>query len=397
MLSLNLGEMDVIEGAIEVTGQQFLGVSINCAKCHDHKFDAYSQADYYALAGVFTSTDFAGSKGSKNVKGLPLQTAPGAHVLGLQDGKAADTNLLIRGERSQKGPVIERGLPVVLAGAVQPPLSKLTSGSGRLELARWIVDGKNPLAARVMANRVWMWLVGQPLVGTPNDFGVQGEKPTHPELLDYLADRLVKSGWSVRALVKEIVTLRVYRQASRAPDPARAADPENRLYTRMPLRRLDAEQLADALHFVGDTLVYDRPPFGLRMAGRGAPKVDNTRDSVKAFRAVYGVDVVFGKMFDTADPDLITVRRDESVTAPQLLFFLNSPLVHRTAALSAKRVEALAAAGSPAAKAKAAYRLLLGRDALAGETAAGAAFLQKNGLERYCHLLLCSSEFSYVD
>lgn len=396
LLTLNLGEMDVVEGCIEVTGQQFLGLSINCAKCHDHKFDAFSQADYYALAGIFTSTDFAGSRNSKAFpKGIQLQSEAGM-ILCLQEGKAADTNLLIRGERSQRGPVIERRFPIVLAGDKQRPLSAATKGSGRQELAQWIASADNPLTARVMANRVWDWFVGQPLVGTPSDFGVQGERPTHPELLDYLADRFVKQGWSIKALIREIATSRVLRVSSRASDSLRTGDPDNNHYTRMPLRRLDAEQLADAIYYSADRLVFERPPFNLRLAGRGAPPVDASKknnDAVRFYRAVYGLDQTYGKLFDMADPDLLTVRRDSSVTAPQMLYFLNNGTVAKMGAAVAK----LASGATAEAKVEAAYRRLLGRSPTAEEVALSTAFVDRQGLEKLCHLLLCSSEFSYLE
>ncbi|MBA4066140.1 MAG: hypothetical protein C0501_20965 [Isosphaera sp.] len=387
MLTLNLGEMDVVEGMVEVAGQQFLGLSINCAKCHDHKFDALTQHDYYALAGVFTSTGVAGAQKGEFTTAVSLTTAPAAKVPTLRDSAKflGDTNLLVRGERSQKGPVVPRRFPAVLAGDAQTPLGKLTKGSGRLELANWVASKDNPLTARVMANRVWTWATGRPVVGTPNDFGRLGDRPVNPELLDHLAARFVADGWSVKKLLKGVVTSRTFRQGSRPADAVRAADPENALLARMPVRRLDAEQLADALYFVGGVLDLGTPPLDARQAG-GAPKppgVEKDRAAVGGYRAVHGIGLIPAKMFDAADPDLLTVRRDESVTAPQMLFFLNNPSVHALTKLAAKR------AGST----EAATRLLLGR----GPTPAEAAFAGKNGLDRYCHLLLCSSEFLYVE
>jgi cytochrome c553 len=388
MLTLNLGEMDVIEGMMEVAGQQLLGLSVNCAKCHDHKFDAFTQHDYYALAGVFTSTGVAGAPKGEFTTAVTLATAPGAKVPTLRDSvkSAGDTNLLVRGEKSQKGPVVPRRFPVVLAGDNQTPLGKFTKGSGRLELANWVASKDNPLTARVMVNRVWTWATGRAIVGTPNDFGAMGDKPVNPELLDHLAARFVADGWSVKALLKGVVTSRTFRQGSRAIGAVLAADPENALLARMPVRRLDAEQLADTLHFVGGVLDLGSPPLDAKPNGPGAlkpPAVEKDRGAVGGYRAVHGVGLIPAKMFDAADPDLLTVRRDESVTAPQMLFFLNNPGVHQLAKLAAKR------AGSP----EAATRLLLGR----GPTPAEAAFAGKHGLDRYCHLLLCSSEFLYVE
>jgi len=175
MLCLNSGEMDPVEGMVEVFGQQVLGVSINCAKCHDHKFDAYSQGDYYALAGVFTSSVIAGTKGPK-AGGVEVPGFPGVKVLALVDGSPADTSLLIRGEKSQKGAIVPRQFPIVLAGEKQTPLGQVTKQSGRLELAKWSTDSKNPLTARVMATRVWLRLFGR-------------ESSVHPTTLVWLAIR----------------------------------------------------------------------------------------------------------------------------------------------------------------------------------------------------------------
>lgn len=384
MLTLNLGEMDYIEGCVEVVGQQFLGVSINCAKCHDHKFDAYTQQDYYALAGVFTSTGTAGFVKAD----FPAYEVAGGKVMGLKDvpKKIGDTKLLIRGEKSTPGAVVPRRFPLVLAGDTPTPLSQLTKGSGRLELANWIADAKNPLTARVMANRIWMWTTGIPLVGTPNDFGVVGEKPINPELLDALSAKFA-GNWSVKGLVKDIVTSRTFRQSATPTAGVQAADPQNQLLARMPVRRLDAEQIVDALYFVGGVLDCEPPPLGTKLAGRGAPKKNNDKNFLGAYRAVYGIGTIPAAMFDAADPDLLTIRRDESVTAPQMLFFLNNPTVHKLAAVIAKR----------AGNVDAAARILLGRGLTAAEKPAAEAFAKKNGLERYCHLLLCSSEFCYVE
>ena len=135
MLVLNLREMDPIEGVVEVVGQQFLGLSLNCAKCHDHKFDAFSQQDYYALAGMFTSTTLAGKKKAARGDQVELRSEKGMSVLAVRDDTVADTNLLLKGDPRQKGNVVSRRLPVVLAGERQEPIARQTKDSGRLELA----------------------------------------------------------------------------------------------------------------------------------------------------------------------------------------------------------------------------------------------------------------------
>lgn len=189
-------------------------MSLNCAKRHDHKFDPFSQRDYYALAGIFNSSKVIGDK-NPQIDGAPLSARAGLKIMTLGEAKViADANLLYRGEKDQRGPVVPRGFPQVLAGDDQRPLGEQTKASGRLELAEWIVSKENPLTARVLANRVWQRLLGRGLVGTPNDFGLQGEPPSHPELLDYLASRLLQSGWSLKALIREIAGSRVFQLSS---------------------------------------------------------------------------------------------------------------------------------------------------------------------------------------
>lgn len=398
---LNLGEMDRIEGMIEVTAQQFLGVSINCAKCHDHKFDAYTQEDYYALAGIFTSTGFTGSY-KADAPPLELKTYPNSKISTVVDSTKGigDTKLLIRGERNQPGAVVPRRFPIVLAGDKQTPIGQLTKGSGRLELAQWVASSSNPLTARVMANRVWTWVTGQPIVGSTSDFGAMGDKPINPELLDYLADRFVKSGWSIQSLIKDIVTSRTFRQSSRPGAELVKADPENKLLARMPVRRLDAEQLTDSLYYIADGLLTTYPDPNDRVNGTfGALKTRNAgKDDIKAYRSTFGIGLIPAKMFDCADPDLITTRRDESVTAPQLLFFLNNPTLHRIGSIVAKKADTMAGEGADGpAKIKAAYQIVLSREPSAAELAEADAFVKKHGIDRFGHLLLCTSEFSYVE
>jgi len=397
-LALSYREMDPIEGMVEVFGQHILGVSINCAKCHDHKFDAYAQHDYYALAGVFASSRIAGNK-NPQTDGVEVPGEAGQKVLALTEGNAksvGDTNLLIRGEKNQKGPLVPRRFPLVLAGDAQTPLSKLTKNSGRLELATWAASRDNPLTARVFANRVWQRFFGAGIVRTPNDFGLAGNAPTHPELLDSLAARFAgEHKWSVKKLVRDVALSRTYRQGA-TNEPALAADAENALYARVPVRRLSYEQIVDNLHAVAGALTFDVPPRAKN--GNDYPRFNPNRNAnATAYRALYHDDAQLRNLFDGADPELITDARDSSVTAPQMLFFLNNPPVIAIAGKVAKRAEALAGKPDADAKLAAAYAILFARAPTDKERDAAKKYLAKYTFDKLCHALICSSEFTYLE
>jgi len=393
LLCLNVREMDRVEGMIEVVGQQLLGVSLNCAKCHDHRFDAYSQQDYYALAGIFTSTKVKGDKNPQS-DGLPIKSYGELKIMGLVEDKVGDTNLLIRGERDQRGPLVPRRFPQVLAGDTQTPLGQMTKESGRLQLAQWIASPRNPLTARVMVNRVWQRLFGRGLVASPNDFGAHGERPANPELLDHLAERFVKSGWSLKALVREIVLSHTYRQSSLAGRSVREQDPDNLLVARMNLRRLQYEQIIDSLLSISGGLQDGPPPIGKKNKP-GSQRFDSKEPT--GYRALYHEDPINRGLFDGADPELLNDHREASVTAPQLLFFMNNFGVQKVAASVARRAEQLAASADHRDQIVVVYRLLFARRPTSLEIADAVTLLEKHPLERFCHVLLATSEFIYLE
>src|SRR5262245_61713980 len=188
----------------------------------------------------------------------------------------------MRGDPLKPGKEVPRRFLQILGGERLPDNVK---GSGRLELARWVSDATNPLTARVLVNRLWLYHFGKGLVPTPNDYGKQGQPPTHPELLDWLASRFLDSGWSIKSMHRLMVTSRAYRQASDEQDAARQADPENRLYWRFDRRRLDAESIRDTLLALGGVLdrsVGGPHPFPAQKAW------DFTQH--KPFKAVYETD-----------------------------------------------------------------------------------------------------------
>ncbi len=270
----------------------------------------------------------------------------------------------------------------------------ITSGSGRLELARWIARSDNPLTARVMVNRIWQHHFGEALVGTPNDFGERGERPTNPALLDWLAARFVDSGWSVKAMHRAIMTSSAYQQSSRARAALLAKDPDNRLFGRMTRRRLDAEAIRDSLLAVAGRL-------NCMMGGTSFADLAVSRRTVYLQSVRTGPGATdFGRVFDRADPGSIVGKRGESVVAPQALFFLNDPFVNEIArAVAARIASEVTAAGEP--RIGRLYAVALGRPPTREEMELGSRFLARRAgdreWERYCQLIICQNEFLYID
>ncbi len=260
----------------------------------------------------------------------------------------ADSPVHIRGEVTNLGPVVPRGfLQVCSSGeaSIRAPL-----GSGRIELADWLTDPDNPLVSRVFVNRVWMHLMGQGLVRTVDNFGLQGERPTHPELLDALATEFVRDGWHLKPLVRRIVMSAAYQRSSGYNAESIAADPENRLLWRMHRRRIPAEAIRDAMLAAAGAL--DRRARFQPMRDRGTLVSSNNSDSSARFddvaqpcRSIY-LPVVRGymppllTMLDAAEPDLLVGRRPTTNVPAQALVLINSPDVNRWARMAAERVVA---------------------------------------------------------
>ncbi len=251
-------QMDIVDEQIDTTSRVLLGLTMGCARCHDHKFDPLAMSDYYALAGIFQSTQTmlshrvdskwnATALGDSRValrledleqiidrhdnalvNGNPNRMTDGertAHTtlleearkeyaaipkaMAVAEGRVGDLEVFLRGNHLTRGPIVPRRLPTILAGASQPAMK--STSSGRLEFARWLTGPRNPLTARVIVNRAWRWHFGQGLVRSVNNFGKLGELPSHPELLDWLALRFVEDGWSLKALHRRIVLSATYR------------------------------------------------------------------------------------------------------------------------------------------------------------------------------------------
>ncbi len=300
--------------------------------------------------------------------------------------KPANAHVLIRGARDNPGAEVPRRFVSILSPAEPMPY---TQGSGRLELARAIASIENPLTPRVMVNRIWQHHFGQGIVRTPSNFGQLGERPTHPELLDYLAQRFIESGWSIKALHREIVLSRTYASAWVRHDANEEIDAANLYLWRANRQRLDAETMRDALLAAGGNLDF---------AGGGPPlrltDGKNLRRTVYGYRSRRKLDATLA-LFDHPNPNTTNEQRNVTSVPLQRLYFLNNPLVMRQAEALAARLQGPAGAQSI----RQAYRLLFARQPDAEELRLGLAFLksEQNAWPRYAQALLASNEFFYVD
>jgi len=387
-------QADEWEDRVDTVSRAMLGLTVACARCHDHKFDPITTADYYGLAGVFASTKMVNKTpdgmivdGKVSADKMPPDTF---HVI--EDGETQNLNVFIRGNVERKGPVVERRfLPLLSEGEPEP----FKDGSGRRELAEAISSRTNPLTARVMVNRIWGLFFGRPLVRTPSNFGHSGMLPTHPELLDDLAVRFMENRWSVKKLVREIVLSSTYRQSSRAASRQRSADTANELFGRMNLRRLSIEQWRDAVLFVSGELAWE---------GGKSLELD---DPANHRRTLYGRisrlklnDLLM--QFDYPDANVHAENRSVTTTASQKLFMLNSPFMLSQASALATRLKAKPAERDEA-RVQRAYWLLFGREPEPTELKLALEFLRKPGTsevtrwEQFAQLLLASNEMLYVD
>ncbi len=380
---------DEWEDRIDTVTRGLLGITVACARCHDHKYDPIPTSDYYALAGVFASTDMFNRPLDDSVEtknGEAKKPKDAVHIV--RDGKVQDVNVMIRGDVNNQGPLVQRGFLTVLA---DDPVC-FANGSGRGDLAEAIVDRSNPLTARVIVNRVWQQLIGGALVATPSNFGTLGDRPSHPELLDDLAVRFMDGGWSLKQLQREIVLSSTYAQSSHVVEEKMRTDPENRLLWRIPRRRLSVEAYRDAL---------------LRVSGRldgsvGGPSIqpddpDSQRRTLYSEVSRMDLNPMLAR-FDFPDPNAHSAGRFETTTPLQKLFLLNSPFLVRQADALAARLEQHG--GSHRSRIDFAYRLLFARSATSHEIEIGQAFVDNGGAEvwsQYAQALLISNEMFMVD
>ncbi|MBC7818633.1 MAG: DUF1553 domain-containing protein, partial [Planctomycetaceae bacterium] len=361
---------------------------------HDHKFDPIATEDYYALAGVFASSEMfnqplAGAETDEK-SGQAKKVENSLHIV--RDSKPTDLNIHIRGDITRKGALVNRRFVSVLSDS-EP--RRFESGSGRRELAEAIADRRNPLTARVFVNRVWSLLIGRPLVGTPSNFGVLGQRPTHPELLDDLAVRFMENGWSIKSLHREIVLSSTYRQSSDADGAKQAADPTNRLLSHMNRRRLDIEQWRDAV-----LLVAGRLNPSLNGPSIEPEKPDETRRTLYARISRLELNPLLAR-FDFPDPNAHSDRRVHTTTPLQKLFVLNSPFMLAQAEAFVRRL--MAEETSTTDRIQRAYSLILNRPATEEELRLGAAFVDEPNSDanvrwiQYAQVLLASNELLMLD
>lgn len=382
---------DEWEDRVDVVSRGLLGLTVACARCHDHKYDPIGTEDYYGLAGVFASTEMYNKPlhvdVARDKKGQAKDPADALHVI--RDGDVTDLAVMIRGNVDQRGEVVPRGLPAVL---LPPPRREFHDGSGRRELADAIANPRNPLTARVIVNRVWQEYFGRGLVATPSNFGRLGERPTHPELLDDLAVRFMDAGWSLKWLHREIVLSRTWQRSSARSPEAEALDPANRMLWRMPRRRLSIEAWRDAVLTAAGVLNED-------VGGESIPPGDvaQTRRTVYASVSRMDLDPLLAR-FDFPDPNVHAARRTETNTPLQKLFLLNSPFMLQMSDHLAER-----AAGSGTAsgvRIRSLFELALQRPPAADELQAAEAYLTEHpqrGLRQLAQTLLVSNEFWYLD
>jgi hypothetical protein len=344
---------DIIDDRIDVVTRGLMGVTVTCARCHDHKYDPVTMADYYGMYGVFDSSR------------EPAEAS--APLMMVDESQPREPVIFLRGNPSNRGPQVPRKFLACLCSGDPVPYRH---GSGRREMASMIASTDNPLTARVWVNRVWLHLVGRGLVTTPSDFGSRSDPPSHPELLDWLACRFMQEHWSTKWLVRQIVMSQAYRQACDDRADGAAADPENRLVWRMNRRRMDLESIRDGL---------------LTAAGRldltmGGPSVPLTEPPFATRRSVYGFIERqnlpnFFRIFDFAGPDTHNPARPYTTVPQQALFLMNSPFAIEQASNLAARSTA-AGGGNTTARIKSLYRFALARDASDEETALCAHFVE---------------------
>jgi hypothetical protein len=429
-----------IDDTIDNLGKGILGLTVACARCHDHKFDPVPNSDYYALYGIFKSTNYphAGTEIYPHTFGFAALNPAQAEELkraetqlsgldnriedikagkikfasedekrraeqenqanlrrwsnqypniqkayAVSEGKPVNAKIMVRGEPSQLGPEVPRGFLTVL-GAQKVPADE--KGSGRLELAEWITDPKNPLTARVIVNRVWGWHFGQGIVATPDDFGARGEAPTHPELLDYLTCRFIESGWSIKKLNRTIVLTRAYQMSSTFDPKSALRDSKNQYLWHFNRRRLDAEEIRDSL-LAGsgnlDVAPGSEHPFAPEMSWKytqHTPFIGKDQDFATNKRSVYLMQQrikrqPFLDLFDGPDPNAVTGVRPVTTTALQALYTMNDPFFHGQADALAVRVGM--AYGSGLERINYAFKLLYGRAATLDEVRDCREFLTK--------------------
>jgi hypothetical protein len=410
-------KMDVVDEQIDTLGKAFLGISLGCARCHDHKFEPVQSQDYYALAGFFESSSILGPrKGPHSTWVLVDLPGKSGKALAVRDvAEPCNSSIRIRGDAHAVGDTVNRGF--VRAFDLRSDTNDQWTGSGRLELAHWVASEDNPLTARVMVNRIWHWLHHQGIVATPDNFGTRGQPPTHSELIDWLTMRFVEEGWSIKKTIRRIVLSRTYQLSTQDDSVGATKDPDNQLNWRHRRHRLESESIRDAMLQVAGQL--DPKQFGktLTFTGRLDEGSEEPLESapwkrrsvyLPRYREYKQLGVM--QVFDSAHSALVTGRRSQTTVPTQALYLMNSPFVMECATGVANRVLE-ADSREQRGRIELAYQIMLGRDPTASEFERDLGFLKEypalverdsevpdaKALAALCHTILASSEFLYVE
>jgi hypothetical protein len=390
---------DQLDDIVSTTGQAFLGLTIGCARCHDHKFEPLTQRDYYSLVSVFNGLE----RPQKGRVEMTLPAGPAkleAYIWKEPSTVAPETHVLARGSPARPGELVGPAVPAVLVKQ-QPefPSSGDHTTRRRLGLAQWLADADNPLTARVIVNRVWQQHFGQGLVRTANDFGMMGAAPTHPELLDWLAHWFEhEAHWSLKELHRLILTSSTWR---------REAGAENSLVNH---RRLEVEALRDSMLAVSGQLNLKRYGPAMKPGIPAAALEANTdkekiwkpsKESEAARRTIYafvkrGLVLPMLEVLDLADTVNSCPQRQVTTVAPQALSLFNGEFVNQQAGHFARRL-VREAGDDTAAQLRLAWRLALCRDPSEAELAKMLQFREREPLEQVCRVILNLNEFAYPD
>ena len=372
-------QYDRLEDLVNVTCTSFIGLTVKCARCHDHKFDPIKQSDYYKVAAAFWAGPIQARQ--RELLGGPSKEELGFDVLGWTDLSAnpPDLRMLKKGDPKRPLGVVSPGTPTIVASLILPaplPAAGGKTSQRRRQLAEWITNPENPLTARVFVNRLWQSHFGKGLVRTSDNFGFTGDQPTHPELLDWLASEFPREGWSPKHIHRLLVLSNTYGQSSLHPDASsiEATDAGNRLWWRFDRRRLDAEQIRDRMLAASGALDLRRggPSFkptvsadaleGLSMkssAWTASPPEEQRRRSLYMY-SKRGLLPPLMTTFDFVETTLPCGQREVSTVAPQALALMNNEFVHDQSRLLAKRIGTTAGLDDQEAT-KAAWLATLGR------------------------------------
>ena len=398
---------DELEDIIATVGQTFLGLTVNCARCHDHKFDPIRQVEYYRFASALEGVRPV----ERDLSEVGADPVKGRKAYAVKPGKVGVTRVHVRGNPGQPGEVVSAGGVAALAGsAADFGLAPDAPDADRREhLASWIAGPRNPLFARVLVNRLWQAHFGSGLVETPSDLGFSGGVPSHPELLDWLASELVARGWSLKAIHRLIVTSASYRQSSRLDPAAMKRDAGDRLLWRKAPARLEAEMVRDAMLAISGRL--DRSLGGPSVFDRDITKAPGTSIVVNVEadpskpgldrRTLYRAWSRGGRSglldaFDCPDPSTTAPRRAITTTPLQALALMNNALVLYLSDAFAARL-ARDAGVDTGAQVERAYRLAFGRSPEPGERERAARLVERSGASTLARVLFNSNEFLYVD